>query len=111
MQAALPCHVVQCAADEAGDVAVLQPAAAMLPRLLLQQLLHASAVGSDQLPSSLAVVVARFARVCQRLLQVLLQCLQQSLCWQRQLKRSRRILLLSLCSCWQAGQQCGGLHC
>jgi hypothetical protein len=54
-----PCHVVQRTADEAGYVVVVYPAAGLLPWLLLHQLFHSSAVGSVQLPSNLAVVMAR----------------------------------------------------
>jgi hypothetical protein len=54
-----PCSVVQRTADEPGYVVVVHAAAGLLPWLLLHQLLHSSAVGSVQLPSNLAVVVAR----------------------------------------------------
>jgi hypothetical protein len=58
--AVLSSNVVQCTGYQAGYVRVLPAAAClMLPRLLLQQLLHSPAVGSDQLPSDLAVVMAR----------------------------------------------------
>jgi hypothetical protein len=54
-----PCNVLQRTADEPRYIVVIHAAVGLLPWLLLHQLLHSSAVGSVQLPSNLAIVVAR----------------------------------------------------